>query len=252
MMITIDTENTPQPGTRSGAAVGKDTAANTHHIPSAAERRLRRQADAYIDGIMRECARILGARRRHRDLDDITDVVLDRFLLDQARAMADFPDPRRFVAANIDQCIVGFDRHDRKGRCAGTRLASFRDEAGCGRRVARLWDSLDAVHVGSNGESFSLYELAAGADTDERSLEDRVIGRVDAQRRIDRLTHNVDPAQRRLVEMVDGYDFEVKEVARSVGITREAMSRKVNGVRAVIRQNAADLPGSGIEGGNVA
>ena len=36
------------------------------------------------------------------DLDDITDVVLDRFLADPARAMSEFPDPQQFAKANID------------------------------------------------------------------------------------------------------------------------------------------------------
>ena len=237
------------PGTRPGVLARKAPPANTTTALTAAQRRSRRQADAYIGSLIRKCAVLLTARGRVNDLDDITDVVLDRFLADPARAMSEFPDPQQFAKANIAQCTVLFDRRERKGRCSGTRLEAFEDQAGPGRRVARPWASFDAMHVAPSGEQFSLYDVAVGTGNGDVSLEDIVADRLDAQRSVERLTEGIDPEQLRCVELVDAYDLEVKEVAASRGITREAMSRKVNRTRAALRRRAVELAATGTRGG---
>lgn len=233
------------PGTRPGVLARKAPPANTTTALTPAQRRSRRQADTYISTLIRACSILLVARGRVNDLDDITAVVTDRFLADQARAMAEFPDPQQFAKANIAQCIVLFDRRERKGRCSGTRLEEFEDQAGRGRRVARSWDSLDSTYVAPSGDPFSLYDVAASTENGDPSVEDSAIARIDAQRLVGRLTDGIDADQLRCVELVDAYDLEVKEVASARGITREAMSRKVNRTRTVLRARASELAATG-------
>lgn len=186
-------------------------------------------AHDYAIEVHREVIRLV-SRQRRADAGDIAQRVVLRFLDDPEPIMALRPDPVLYARAAWRNAMIAFDRTDAAQRGAGSR-----------RRTAGDGSSQPGRHVVSGDAPIGdgdtvLFDLIV--DTGE-DLETIVVEGAERREHLERCLIGLSARDRRMLYMVRGEGYEVREAARVAGVRPETMSRQLARSTASARAMAA-------------
>ena len=185
---------------------------------------------AYTLAVYHEVIRIVGAARNGRDVLDIANNVALSVLVSTESIMARYPKPEEFARACAHNAGHSFDRTERVQRCEGARLRTHADGT-LGKQ--RTWESGNATFGADQQETWThLGDPASSFEFDSAH-------RLDAASEFGAYTQGIDQRDLRELMLVDGHEWQVAEVAREFGQSRETVSRRVNRTRERIRANRA-------------
>lgn len=175
----------------------------------------------------------LHARRRPDDADDVAATVVEEFLRSDPETrlsiMAEHPDAAKYAQLVTFRAGIDHDRRQRVQRCEGVRLHPLADG---GLTTGRTWTSGDAAPAGGA----ALFERVVDDDT---PIDDDVTHRLAVSRLADEILRCLDDDDRMLLTRIDGLGHAVNDVAVELGVRRETLSRRVNRLRATVREHAA-------------
>jgi DNA-directed RNA polymerase specialized sigma24 family protein len=166
--------------------------------------------------------RAKGAGRREFDAHDVAQEVAEFALAFGASLTAAYPDPEVFAAARTFHAGVGWDRRN------GV-------QCGAGAAFGRVKVSLDAPR----GEGGSVYDTLESCGDTEHDVERRLVG--ESLRLL--VATTLDPRAARWLWDVRGHGLTVSEVARRDGVSRELVSRTVNGALRTLQPVAGEFVG---------
>lgn len=223
---------------------GTDFTALADEVASATAPAVTAAAAAYAIELHRAIVRRLSFKRP-LEADDIASMAVENFLglspSEQHRIMALRPEAAVYGRIVTRHTAFDFDRTDRIQGCRGARL--FDDGEG-GKRAGRHWISGDA-RIGIDGsDSPSLFDLCQSSATGD--IADDVAEHLSDLQRLEQALEGISPADRELLLRVDGNGEEVQQLAKEYGCTRETMSRRINRIRAVAKQNAERVKTGGM------
>ncbi|MFM8266427.1 MAG: hypothetical protein ACKOA2_00165 [Ilumatobacteraceae bacterium] len=182
----------------------------------------------------------LHARRRPHDADDVAATVVEEFLNHDPETrlsiMAEHPDAAKYAQLVTFRAGIDHDRRQRVQRCEGVRLTPLADG---GLTTGRTWTSGDAAPSGGA----ALFERVID---DDIPIDDEVTHRLAVSRLADEILCDLDDDDRRLLTRIDGLGHAVNDVAAEIGVRRETLSRRVNRLRAVVRDKAAANAGAAL------
>ena len=185
--------------------------------------------DAFVEAIRIVAIRLLAIRRRSAfDADDIAQEICLRFLLNSAGFMACYT-PGSFVRACLNQVSEDTARKGRAGRGEGANLVPYIDENGqAAKRVRR--EVISGYAPAGEGDR-NVFDTVSDR---EPAVDDLVIERVDAERKLREALAPLSERQRYLYVEVVGHGRKVGAVAKDLGIKRETASRTLSKVRKIL------------------
>ncbi|MEX0846778.1 MAG: hypothetical protein WD023_03285 [Ilumatobacteraceae bacterium] len=190
--------------------------------------------DQYAVAVCREVERLV-ARRRPGDAHDIAVDVVERFLPQASSIMARYPVPQRFAAAAATHATISFDRRERVQRGEGVRLVAGAD--GTLSPLRRYHSGTSTVDDEGGGGGGRGPTFATVADTAE-AVDVVVTDRVYHDALLERCLAGVPRLDRTVLMLVDGSGYSVQDVARTVGVRRETLSRRIGVTRRRVQANA--------------
>lgn len=202
----------------------------THIQPTA---RLDLSIEEYVQRVMREVMRIIGAVHGQFDADDIAQTICLHVYRNCVTIMAKYPDPAVYARRRTKHAAISFDRNQRAQRGEGVRLYEQADGT---KRPGRQYVSGNAT--GRDGAP-ALFDNAKGrthgfeADVDEW---------IQASETLQHCCHGIPAAHLEEVMLVDGCGYTVLEIATMRGQARETVSRRLNATRRRIRKNRDAMP----------
>lgn len=203
----------------------QETPANTFYRTSP---RPAAEVEAYVRRLLAAAHRILksqGILRHPFDNDDIVNIVAERFYADQGDPMARYQ-PEAYARASVPHACIEFDRKNRVQRSEGVRLEQVVEADGSIHfRKRRTYLSGSSPLLEGDGELFDTVH-ASGP-----SMEDNVADADDARWLLSKCLSVLSDRERDWLMQVDGMGIDVVEVADSVNLRRETVSRVVNGAR---------------------
>ncbi len=188
--------------------------------------------DDYAVEVHREVVRLV-ARRRRSDAFDIAQRVVVTFLSNPEPIMAARPRPVDYARAASRNATIAFDRTESAQRGSGARRYRSDDP---GAEPARRVISGDATVGDSDTTVFDLL-VDTGMD-----VEAVVVDGANRRDHLARCMLGLSRDDRTALYMVRGEGYEVREVARHMGVRPETMSRRLARSAESMRSRAAMTP----------
>lgn len=189
---------------------------NEFHFPTNHSRRRAGQPDprtAYVEEFTNRLTAMLRRRYRRLDIDDIVGREVLALWQQIDRRMATFPNPGIYahVRATADRALIGHQRTEQSQRGEGARG---------GRTVVSI-DDTPSGHAGpTTNDGHRGHE-----PLDEHSNIEAFLHQSDIDQRLRAALLGLSVRERQVLMLIDGHGYTVTEVARTLGVARETVSR---------------------------